>query len=121
MRFLAACAILAAALGAFFLRVSGDMRDFEVPWTVAGRAAAAEPLYRAEDEHYQFKYLPAFAVLAVPLGMVPLPVAKGIWFVGSVVLLFALIALSVRLLPERRHATPLLVLSTIVVRKKVIA
>ena len=118
MRLLAACAILAAALGAFFLRVSRDMRDFEVPWTVAGRAAAAEPLYRAEDEHYQFKYLPAFAVLAVPLGMVPLPVAKGIWFVGSVALLFALIAISVRLLPEQRKATPLLVLSAIVVLAK---
>jgi alpha-1,2-mannosyltransferase len=118
MRLLAACAILAVALGVFFLRVSRDMRDFEVPWTVAGRAAAAEPLYRAEDEHYQFKYLPAFAVLAVPLGMVPLPVAKGIWFVGSVALLFALIAISIRLLPERRHATPVLVLCTMVVLAK---
>jgi hypothetical protein len=118
MRLLAACVILAAALAAFFLRVSRDMRDFEVPWTVAGRAAAAEPLYRAEDEHYQFKYLPAFAVLAVPLGMMPLPVAKGIWFVGSVALLFGLIALSVRLLPERRRPAPLLVASAIVVLAK---
>jgi len=118
MRLLAACAILAAALGAFFLRVSRDMRDFEVPWTVAGRAAAAEPLYRAEDEHYQFKYLPAFAVLAVPLGMVPLSVAKAIWFVGSVALLFALIAISIRLLPEQRRATRFLVASALLVLAK---
>ena len=94
------------------------MRDFEVPWTAAGRAAAAEPLYRAEDEHYQFKYLPAFAVLAIPLGLLPLPAAKGIWFVGSVVLLIALMSLSVRLLPEQRKPTAFLVVSAIVVLAK---
>ena len=94
------------------------MRDFEVPWTTAARAAAAEPLYRAEDEHYQFKYLPAFAVLAIPLGLLPLPVAKGIWFVGSVALLIVLLALSVRLLPEQRKPTALLVTSAIVVMAK---
>ena len=106
IRLIAACALLAAALGAFTLRISRDMRDFEVPYTVAGRAAAAAaPLYRAEDEHYQFKYLPAFAVLAIPLGLMPLAVAKGVWFVGSVALLMALMSLSVRLLPEQRKST----------------
>ncbi len=118
LRFLAACAILAAALGAFVLRISRDMRDFEVPYTVAVRAAAAAPLYRAEDEHYQFKYLPAFAVLAIPLGLMPLPVAKGVWFVGSVALLMALMSLSVRLLPEQRKSTTILVISAIVVLAK---
>jgi hypothetical protein len=117
-RVFAACVILAAALGAFFLRASRDMRDFEVPWTSAVRAAAAEPLYRAEDEHYQFKYLPAFAVLAIPLGVLPLPVAKGVWFVAMVALLVALITLSIRLLPEQRKATAFLVVSAILVMAK---
>ena len=117
-RILAACVILAAALGAFFLRVSRDMRDFEVPWTSAVRAAAAEPLYRAEDEHYQFKYLPAFAVLAIPLGVLPLPVAKGVWFVALVALLVALLVLSVRLLPDQRKATAFLVVAAILVMAK---
>jgi arabinofuranan 3-O-arabinosyltransferase len=94
------------------------MRDFEVPWTVATRAAAAEPLYRADDQHYQYKYLPAFAVLAIPLGLLPLPVAKGVWFVGSVVLLVVLLVLSVRLLPEQRKPTAFLVMSAIVVLAK---
>jgi hypothetical protein len=94
------------------------MRDFEVPYTVAVRAAAAAPLYRAEDEHYQFKYLPAFAVLAIPLGLMPLPVAKGVWFVGSVGLLMALMVLSVRLLPEQRKSTAVLIASAIVVLAK---
>ncbi|HEU4689715.1 MAG TPA: glycosyltransferase family 87 protein [Vicinamibacterales bacterium] len=118
IRILAACVILAAALGAFFLRVSRDMRDFEVPWTSGVRAAAAEPLYRAADEHYQFKYLPAFAVLAIPLGVLPLPVAKGVWFIALVALLIALIVLSVRLLPEQRKATAFLVVSAILVMAK---
>jgi alpha-1,2-mannosyltransferase len=118
VQLLAAGAILAAALGAFSGRVSRDMRDFEVPWTAARRAAATEPLYRAEDEHYRFKYLPAFAVLAIPLGMLPLPTAKGVWFVGSVALLIAFMALSVRVLPEQRMATALLIMSAIVVLAK---
>ncbi len=118
VRVIAACALFAVALGAFVLRVSRDMRDSEVPWTAARRAAAAEPLYRAEDEHYQFKYLPAFAVLAIPLGLLPLPVAKGVWFVGSVALLIGLMTLSVRLLPEQRKSTTLLVVSAIVVLAK---
>lgn len=118
VRLVAACALLAAALGAFVLRVSRDMHDSEVPWTAARRAAAAEPLYRAEDEHYQFKYLPAFAVLAIPLGVMPLAVAKGVWFVGSVALLVGLMTLSVRLLPEPRKPTTLLVVSAIVVLAK---
>ena len=117
-RVLAACVILAAALGAFFLRVSRDMRDFEVPWTSGVRAAAAEPLYRAEDEHYQFKYLPAFAVLAIPLGVLPLPVAKSVWFIGMVAMLVALLVLSVRLLPEQRKATAFLVVAAILVMAK---
>jgi hypothetical protein len=117
-RLLVACVLLAAAFGAFILRISRDMRDFEVPYTVAVRAAAAAPLYRAEDEHYQFKYLPAFAVLAIPLGLMPLAVAKGVWFVGSVALLMALMMLSVRLLPEQRTSTTLLVVSAIVVLAK---
>jgi glycosyl transferase family 87 len=118
VRLVAACALLAAAIGGFMLRVSHDMRDFEVPWTSGVRASLAEPLYRAEDEHYQFKYLPAFAVLAIPLGLLPLQVAKGVWFVGAVGLLVALIVLSVRLLPERRTSTAFLVLSAIVVLAK---
>lgn len=118
VRLLAAGVILAAAFGAFVLRISRDMRDFEVPYTTAVRAAAAAPLYRAEDEHYQFKYLPAFAVLAIPLGLMPLGVAKGVWFVGSVALLMALMSLSVRLLPEQRRSTTWLVVAALVVLAK---
>ena len=118
---LISCAIVALALALFMLRVSRNMPDFEVYWTGAGRAALAEPLYRGEDQHYQFKYLPAFAVLTIPLSFMPLPVAKGVWFASSVALLVLLVAMSVRLLPDRRKQTTLLAVIVIVVLGKFFA
>ena len=95
--------IAAAVLGVIAWTTSGrvvrEMRDFEVYWTAGVRARAAEPLYRADDEHYQFKYLPSFAVLSAPLAALPLRTAKVSWFVTSVVMLVALVALSVALPP----------------------
>ena len=44
------------------LRTQRDgLVDFVVPRTAAERFLAHEPLYRPEDGHYQYKYLPAFA------------------------------------------------------------
>src|SRR5687768_11467755 len=78
-------------------RLARQMPDLEVYWRAGVRAAAGEPLYRTDDQHYQFKYLPAFAVLAIPLGAVPLGDAKPAWFAASVALLIAFVILSVRL------------------------
>jgi hypothetical protein len=102
-------ALLLGVLSAFALHVSDKMADFEVYWRGASRAAAAEPLYRADDEHYRFKYLPAFAVLTIPLSVMPLPAAKIVWFAASVALLVLLISTSLRLLPERRQSDTLLI------------
>jgi hypothetical protein len=94
---------IAALVLLFSGRISGQMRDFEVFWTAASRAASSQPLYRAEDGHFQFKYLPAFAVAAIPLAVLPLPAAKATWFAASVTLLVALLVLTLRLLSERRR------------------
>jgi hypothetical protein len=102
-------ALLLGVLSAFAFQVSDKMADFEVYWRGASRAAAAEPLYRADDEHYRFKYLPAFAVLTIPLSVIPLPAAKIVWFTASVALLVLLISTSLRLLPERRRSDTLLI------------
>ena len=111
--------IALTAIAAFSLgRKPGEMRDFEVYWTAAARAAEGRPLYRAEDGHYQFKYLPAFAVLTSPIARVPLESAKRAWFVGSVGLLCVLLSLSLALLPERRRLGPLIIAATIVVMGK---
>ena len=102
-------------------KVTRKMPDLAVYWVAAVRARAAEPLYRIEDGHYQFKYLPAFAVLAIPGGAVPLHVAKSIWYVASIALLASLVTLSLSILPERRKPVSVLVVVTVLAMAKFFA
>lgn len=102
----------------FTTRVARKMPDFDVYWTAGSRAHAAAPLYREDDGHFQFKYLPAFAVVAIPLALIPLTAAKALWFSVSAVLMIVLLALSVRMLPAARRPPPLLVVLTFVAMAK---
>jgi len=106
----AAVAAVAAVMAFGVGRLPGELRDFDVYWTAAGRATEAAALYRESDGHFQFKYLPAFAVLAAPVALLPLPVAKASWFVISVALLVGLVGLSLAILPARRRPAWLLTL-----------
>jgi hypothetical protein len=112
------CAALALLAAVYATRAARKMPDLEVYWKAGIRAAAAEPLYRAEDGHYQLKYLPAFAVLAVPLGWLPLDAAKAAWFTVSAALLGAFVALSLAALPERRRARWVLAAAVVVAMAK---
>jgi hypothetical protein len=112
------CAALALLGATYAFRAAEKMPDFEVYWRAADRASRAEPLYRAEDGHYQLKYLPAFAVLAAPLAWLPLVAAKPFWFAASSAALGAFVAMSIALLPERRRPTWLLTLCVIVAMAK---
>jgi hypothetical protein len=105
----------------FIHRVTSKMPDFAVYWTAANRASHAEPLYRAEDGHYQFKYLPAFAILTIPLSAVSLDTAKIAWFFTSVALLALLLISSLKLVPEPRRARSLLGTLTLLVMAKFFA
>lgn len=102
----------------FTTRVSRKMPDFQVYWTAASRALAAQPLYRADDGHYQFKYLPAFALLAAPVALVPMTAAKAAWFAASALLMMALLGLSVRAMPELRLPAPWLLVLTFLAMAK---
>jgi hypothetical protein len=117
-RALIAGAVLALAAALFAFRVTSKMPDFEVYWRAGGRALAAEPLYRIEDEHYQLKYLPAFAMLAIPLSLIPLPAAKTLWLVASAGLIGVLLAVSGALLPSRRKPPGILLAITVAVMAK---
>jgi hypothetical protein len=102
----------------FTTRVAHKMPDFEVYWTAGARALAAAPLYREDDGHYQFKYLPAFAVIAAPMALAPLPAAKAAWFAASALLMMALLGLSLKAMPPlRRPAALLLVLTFLAMAK----
>jgi hypothetical protein len=93
------------AIWVFIYRAGPKMPDFDVYWKIAARASNAEPLYRPDDGHFQFKYLPAFAVLVIPIALLPLATAKLLWFAASIGLLIVLLRLAVRLPPERRRPT----------------
>jgi hypothetical protein len=98
--------IVAALAATMFVvaRMKRDYVDFIVYQTAGQRALAAEPLYRAEDLHYQFKYLPAFALAMTPFAHVDPEIAKAIWFSLSVALLIAFVRESIAALPDRRRA-----------------
>ena len=115
----AAAGLLLTLLAALFSsRASAKMPDFEVYWRAGHRAVAGEPLYRAEDGHYQFKYLPAFALLAAPATLLPLRAAKAAWFFTSAALIAVLLTLGLRLLPDRRRRPWVLALLTFVLMAK---
>lgn len=110
--------LAAVAVAAFTGRSHREMYDFEV-YRVAGvRAAAAEPLYRAEDGHWQFKYLPAFALAVAPLTTLPPVAARGVWFFLSVALVVLLVNRSYALLPDRRRRAAFLVSLTVLAMGK---
>jgi hypothetical protein len=92
----------------FMTKIRTEMVDFGVYRTAAERALHAEPLYRADDGHYQFKYLPAFALAMAPFATIDREVAQVVWFALSAGLLTAFIRWSVRGLPERRRSEPVL-------------
>lgn len=81
-----------------------DLVDFEVYRTAAQRVVAAEPLYRPEDGHWQFKYLPVFALIVAPAGRGSPELVKAIWFALGCGLVALLFAKTVDLLPNRRRA-----------------
>lgn len=96
--------------GLFTTRVERKMPDFDVYRTAGARALAGQSLYREADGHYQFKYLPAFAVLVSPVARLPERTAKALWFSLSAILMPVLLGLSLAALP-RVHRPPALLLA----------
>lgn len=109
--------LVVATLG-FGLRARSQMYDFGVYLTAGTRVVAGENLYRVEDGHWQYKYLPAFAFVIAPLSLLPPVAARAVWFGVSVGLLILFVHLSLRLLPDRRRATSFLLWMTILAMGK---
>ena len=99
-------------------KVQDEMVDFEVYRVAASRALRAEPLYRAADGHYQFKYLPASALAFTPFAILNRETARAVWFALSAGLLTAFVRWSVRALPERRRAERTLMWLTVLFMAK---
>ena len=109
---------LALAAVLYQERIQHEMVDFEVYRTAAHRALNAESLYRPTDGHYQFKYLPAFALAISPFAMFDREAAKVMWFALSAGLLTAFVRWSVRALPERRRTERVLIWLTVLFMAK---
>jgi hypothetical protein len=111
--------LLIAAAGVLYAgKIRREMPDYEVYRRAAVRAAGAEPLYRASDGHYQFKYLPAFAVAILPVGLGPDRVVRACWFAGTILLLVVLLRSSVSALPDLRRRRGILLGATFVLLAK---
>ena len=85
----------------FLFKIKGEMVDFEVNYEAGKRLSMGETLYRAADEHYMFKYLPASSILYLPLSYLPLDVAKAIWYFLVIFCSFSLVYISYKILPSR--------------------
>jgi hypothetical protein len=90
------------------VRIRHQMVDFDVYRTAGARVLTAQPLYRAEDGHYQFKYLPAFAIAMAPFDAMATNMARAVWFSLSVGWLLWLVWASVDALPDRHLSVPIL-------------
>jgi len=101
-------AILVATTAYVLAARKRDLWDFEVFRTAGVRVIAAEPLYRPDDGHYQFKYWPAFALAMTPFALLSEEAGKPIWYAMSVALLAVFIRRSIRALPDRQRSTQLL-------------
>ena len=110
--------LFVVAVVAFAKRSHKELHDFEVYRVAGARAAAGESLYRESDGHWQFKYLPAFAVAIAPLAQLPPVAARGVWFFLSVALLVVLVNRSYAMLPDRRRRAAFLVWLTILAMGK---
>jgi hypothetical protein len=102
----------------YVIRVHEEMVDFEVYRTAADRALDAEPLYRADDGHYQYKYFPAFALVMAPFAMVPDQVARAVWFALTCGLLVLFVRWSILAIPGRRKTTKAMIWAAILLMGK---
>jgi hypothetical protein len=80
-----------------------DFMDFKVYQVASRRALGAEPLYRDEDLHFQYKYFPAFAFVMIPFAFGNPEYVKPLWFAISVALFVWFFQQMVTLLPDRRR------------------
>ena len=82
----------------FLIRMKDEMADFEVNYKAGQRIRSGETLYRTADGHWQFKYPPFSAFLYVPLTLLPLALAKAVWFGLIVAASVSIIVISSKLI-----------------------
>ena len=93
----------------YAVRIRTGMADFTVNYHAGARLAAGDTLYQVTDGHYMFKYLPSAALIYLPLALLPLEIAKAVWFAFLIAALWMLFRLVGDLIaPVRRPRVLLL-------------
>jgi hypothetical protein len=110
--------VIAGLAVLYVAKIETRMPDYEVYRRAAVRALGGEPLYRPQDGHYQFKYLPGFAVATFPIGLGPERIVRAGWFAGSILLLVVLLRSSASALPDMRRRRAMLIGTTFVLLAK---
>lgn len=104
--------------GAYVVKVRHDFIDFEVDYRAAGRFLAGEDLYRTTDGHMMYRYLPGGALLESPMGLLPIELARPLFYVLLVGCLGASLVLSSKMVsPEPRVQSFLRLLGVLVLAK----
>lgn len=117
---LGAVLLTAAFYGIYLGWIRHDMTDFGVCYKNGRRILDGETLYRVSDGHLQFKYAPVSALFYAPLALLPWEVAKIIWFYLELILLFAVLWISTKLLPSPPRGPVLVLLPATLVLLKFI-
>ena len=94
------------------------MADIEVDLRAGARFVAGEELYRVEDGHWQFKYLPAYALWLAPFALLPIGVAKALIFYIVAAAVLVSVYLSYLLVKEPGESRPLLMVVTFLILAK---
>ncbi|MFC2166242.1 glycosyltransferase family 87 protein [Acidobacteriota bacterium] len=106
--------VFALSILIFLFKIKDEMHDFDVNYIAGKRLRWAETLYRFDDGHYMFKYLPSSAFLYLPLSYLPLDVAKAIWYYFVLIAFALILYLSYRLLPKNEKSIYLLILPPLI-------
>lgn len=98
--------------------VKKDMSDFGVCYRGGQRIIKGETLYRTSDGHLQYKYAPTSALFFAFFTVFPYEIAKYIWYMASLFLLFLVLYLSYDVLPSKQKKRGfVLILAFLIVAK----
>jgi len=113
------CVILLILLAAaYLLGIRRDMTDFGVCYRAGGRILSGETLYRETDQHLQFKYAPAAALLFVPFSALPWEAAKPAWFLVLLACLAGILAVASKGRAGEGRMTPWAIVAAVAVLLK---
>jgi Glycosyltransferase family 87 len=88
-------ALLGLAIWGVLLAARGRGSDFAIYVRAGSRFLRGEPIYRASDGAWVFKYAPPSAVMFIPFASLPIRIATALWnllLVGSLALLKPMLA-----------------------------